>query len=142
MSSCKAIDIYREQIRKDLSDSSILIKDFDSNIFGSRYFISSWVRSEDLDIHPLVKLIDKLHLKDRERDIHAKRPEYLFVFNVFTKETRIISVTNFKAFSLGFKKELFSLGYDIYVPRSVWFKSFCMLNGNSSKDLEFLNSYL
>ena len=132
----------KDNIHNQLSSCSHLIENFDSNIFSSRYFINSWVKTEDLDIRPLWKLIEKLHLKDLERDSQAKRPNVLFIFNVFTKETRIISLADFKAFSLDFKKELFSIGYDIYVPRSVWFKSFCMLNGNSSKELEFLNSYL
>lgn len=142
MSNFPTLKEFHDQLIKDLEKVSILVKNFDFNIFSSHYFINSWIKLEDLDIQPLVKLIDKLHLKDKERDSLAKRSTILFVFNVFTKETRIISVSDFKQLPLGFKKIVFSKGYDFYIPRSVWLKSFSLLNGESLKELESLNSNL
>ena len=112
-------------------DNTIEVEGFNSSIFSTHYFISSWIKRTDLDNTKLLEKIDHLHNKDIEKDPNAKRVNYILCFETKNKKVFLVSLDDFIKLSEDEKVWLFSNWWDFYIPRSIWFKSFCMLNSES-----------
>lgn len=110
-----------------LPNKVIPIPNFNSSVYYTRFFIDSWIKSDELDNLNFNKKLEELYQKDLERDSGAKKMKYLLVFDVFKKESYLLEIEIFEMFSTEVKKILFKQ-YDFYIPRSIWFLAFAMLN--------------
>lgn len=110
-----------------LPDKIFPIPNFNSSVYSTHFFVDSWIRSSELDNFNFNKKLEELYQKDLERDSGAKKMKYLLVFDVFKKKSYLLDIKLFEDFSLEVKKVLFKQ-YDFYIPRSIWFLAFAMLN--------------
>lgn len=124
---------------KQFSDNAIRINNFSSSIFSSHYFTSSWLKRTELEDTKLLEKIKYLHFKDGERDVHAKQVNFILCFDIKNKDVYLIHLDDFLKLSEEDRVLMFTRWWDFYIPRSVWFKSFCMLN---SKDIPILANEL
>ncbi len=126
-------------IQKQFKDNAIKIEDFSISIFSSHYFTSSWLKRTDLTSKLLVDKIKYLHTKDLEKDPQAKRVDFILCFDIRNKEVYLIHCADFVKLTEDERVSMFADWWDFYIPRSVWFKSFCMLN---SEDIPILAAEL
>lgn len=126
-------------IPNQFKENAIKIENFSTSIFGSHYFTSSWLKRTDLTSKSLVDKIKHLHTKDLERDPVAKQINFILCFDIRHNEVYLIHSVDFVKLTEDERVSMFSDWWDFYIPRSVWFKSFCMLN---SKDITILAAEL
>lgn len=115
----------------------ILIPNFSSNVYTTNFFTNSWIKSDELGEIDLEKKLEELYIKDLKRDHKARRMDFLLVHDVRNKTSYLVDIKYFKDLYFQIKKDLFRK-YDFYVPRSIWFLSFAMLN---EKDLPILSDW-
>lgn len=115
----------------------ILVPNFSSSTYTTNFFTNSWLKSDELCTNEFNKKLETLYMKDLERDTKAREMEFLLVHDVLNKISYLLEISYFRNIDFQFKKELFRK-YDFYIPRSIWFLSFAMLN---EKDLPFLSDW-
>ena len=114
----------------------ILIPDFNYSIFNTKFFTYSLVLSEEVKSK---LLFNNKHIqlgnKDKERDPNSKLINYIFIFNCFDRKTYLIDIDTWLNYSEDERMYIFK-NSDIYIPRSIWFKAFAMLNKEQFPFLE------
>lgn len=101
----------------------IQLENFDSSIFSTHYFKESWLQSQHLNNSEFELKLEYLFQKDLKKDKDAEKMENLLLFNVRSRETWIMGISDFKLMDDDLKLELFRKSYDFYIPRSLWFRS-------------------
>ena len=115
-------------IPNQFKDNAIKIENFSISIFSSHYFTSSWLKRTDLVSNLLIDKIKYLHTKDLEKDPQAKQVNFILCFDIRNKEVYLIHCEEFMRLTEDERVSMFIDRWDFYIPRSVWFKSFCILN--------------
>jgi len=99
------------------------LENFDSSIFSTHYFKESWLQSQHLDNLEFEQKLEYLFQKDLKKDKDAEKMENLLIFNVYSRETWLMKISDFKSMDDSFKLELFQKFHDFYIPRSLWYRS-------------------
>ena len=112
--------------------NSTRIKDFDGRQVMSVHFRDSWVSVECLDNHlKFDEFVTRKAKKDSEKDPFASenKVDHLIIITRDPEVSYLLSHTDARELiKNGNLKKYFS-DYDFYLPRSLWWRSFLLLNG-------------
>ena len=109
---------------------SSFLTDLEENIFTSNFFLNTWVGGSNLEENKINLLVNKLYLKDLEQDPEAFKMKYLLVHDILNKKIYLIEIEEFLKFTNTQRLEWYWDFMDFYIPRTIWYKAFCLLQKN------------
>ena len=109
---------------------SSFLTDLEENIFTSNFFLNTWVGGSNLEENKINLLVNNLYLKDLEQDSEAFKMKYLLAHDILNKKIYLIEIEEFLKFTDIQRLEWYSDFMDFYIPRTIWYKAFCLLQKN------------
>ena len=109
---------------------SSFLTDLEENIFTSNFFLNTWVGGSNLEENKINLLVNKLYLKDLEQDPEAFKMKYLLAHDILNKKIYLIEIEEFLKFTNTQRLEWYWDFMDFYIPRTIWYKAFCLLQKN------------
>lgn len=105
--------------------------DLNSGIFSTVYFIDSLILSSELNLEEFDKKFNKLIEKDKLRDEEFRAVSHILI-RTREEQVYIIPINEFRYYLKNNDysnrlKEIWKYS-DMYIPRSIWWKSFKTLN--------------
>lgn len=110
--------------------------DLEGSVFNTSFFKNSWISSSNLNNKKLEQLIENIHRKDLDQDKNANKPKFILLHHIKNKEIYLIEIEKFLILNDETKLNWYNNFIDFYIPRSIWFRSFCLLQKNLSEDIK------
>lgn len=116
-------------INNEILDQAFLTN-LEKDIFKSKFFLNSWIPGSHLEKDKLLKFIENLYYKDLEQDPLAKKMEFILIHNLKNKNIYILEIDKFLSLDEPERLKWYANFTDFYLPRTIWYRSFCLLQKN------------
>lgn len=99
----------------------------DSSIFQSHFFKNTWVGASSLEYDKFIILLKELLKKDLDQDKSAKMMDAILIHDIKKNEIYLMKIDKFLELSKEERIHLYNNFVDFFIPRTIWYKSFCLL---------------
>lgn len=101
--------------------------DLENNLFETKFFLNTWVGGSNLIKDKLEEFLNNMYLKDLEQDQQAFKMKYLLIHDILNKKIYLMEIEEFLKLTDDQRLKWYWNFTDFYIPRTIWYKSFCLL---------------
>jgi hypothetical protein len=97
------------------------------SVFQSHFFKNTWVGASSLEYNKFITLLKELLKKDLDQDKSAQMMDAVLIHNIKKNKIYLLKIDKFLELSEDERVYLYKNFVDFYIPRTIWYKSFCLL---------------
>lgn len=111
----------------------------DDTIFASSFFINSWVGGSKLTDDEFNSFVEKIYQKDLDQDNQAFKMPYILIHKIKLNEIYLVKIEDFLKSSIEQRQNWYNDFTDFFIPRTIWYKAFCLLQKDLPNEFKILN---